>query len=141
LSPATCTTTSAARNRAEQPWQQRREGKQRLVRQIEAERERHIQDHLGELAAFREHDAHAARDAVIEALERIEVAERAWADVERYYAGLLAAVDGLDARDIPTLNLSAVKSEAERVRERGVPAPLPRSLYLADEDRTIRSAA
>src|ERR687894_1279602 len=33
---------AAARNRAEQPWQQRREGKQRLVRRLEAGRDQFV---------------------------------------------------------------------------------------------------
>ena len=99
-------------------------------------------DHLGELAASREHDAHAARDAVIEALEAIEVAERAWADVEHFYVDLLRPVSGVNGQDVPSLNLSAVKAEAQRALDRGVEPPLPRSLYrTANADPTIRSAA
>jgi hypothetical protein len=131
-----------ARNRVEQPWAQRREGRQRLVRQIEAERARFVQDNLGALADSRKHDADAARDAVVEALQRIEVVERAYAEVEQYYDNLLRPVPGVNGQDVPTLSLAAVKSEAQRVLERGVPAPLPRSLYAAvEQDPTIRSAA
>jgi len=107
-----------ARNRAEQPWQQRREGKQRLIRQIEAERARFVQDNLGELAAAREADAHAVTEAVIDALGAIERVARARAEVEQWYVDLLRPVPGLDGRDVPSLNLSAVKSEAQRVLER-----------------------
>jgi hypothetical protein len=74
-----------------------------------------VVEHLGELATAREHDAHAARDEVVEALERIEVAERAYAEVEQFYA--------------------------QRVLERGIPDPLPRSLFPVEEDPTIKSAA
>ena len=132
---------TAARNRVEQPWQQRREGRQRLVQKLEADRDRFVAEHLGELAASREHDAHAARDAVVEALERLDVVERAYADVEQWYVNLLRPVPGVDGRDVPSLDLSAVKSEAQRVLDRGVPAPLPRSLYATEADPTIRSAA
>jgi hypothetical protein len=87
---------AAARNLAEQPWQQRREGKQRLVRRLEAERERFVIAQLGELAASREHDAHAARDAIIDALEAIEVADRGYAEVGQWYADLLRPVPSVD---------------------------------------------
>jgi hypothetical protein len=50
-------------------------------------------------------------------------------------------VPGVDGRDVPSLDLSAVKSEAQRALERGIPAPLPRSLYAVEEDPSIRSAA
>lgn len=131
-----------ARNRAEQPWQQRREGKQRLVRQLEAERNRFVEENLGALAASREHDAYAVRDALVEALERIEVVERGYAEVEQWYVDLLRPVPGIDGRDVPSVNLSAVKAEAQRVLDPGVEPPLPRSLYGAgDGDPTIRSAA
>jgi hypothetical protein len=138
-----CTTRwPPARNRAEQPWAQRREGKQRLVQKLEAERARFVQANLDALAASREPDAHAAREAVIDKLEAIEVAERAYAEVEQWYVDLLRPVEGLDGRDVPSLNLGAVKSEAQRVLERGVPTPLPRSLFAPeDEDPTIRNAA
>ena len=132
---------TAARNRAEQPWAQRREGKQQLVKRLEAERDQCVIDNLGALAASREHDAHAARDAVVSALEAIEVAERAWADVERYYTDLLRPVPGVDGRDVPRLNLSAVKSEVQRALDHGIPAPLPRSIFGGEGDPTLRSAA
>jgi hypothetical protein len=111
------------------------------VQKLEADRARFVQDNLGALADSRKHDADAARDAVVEALQRIEVAERAWAEVEQFYVDLLRPVEGVDGRDVPSLNLGPVKSEAQRVLERGVPTPLPRSLYGTDEDATIRSAA
>ena len=133
---------AAARNRVEQPWQQRREGKRRLVQKLEAERDRFVVDHLGALAASCEHDAYAARDALVGALEAIEVAERGYAEVEQWYTTLLPPVPGIDGRDVPSLDLSALKNEVQRVRERGIPAPLPRSLYGGDDaDPTIRSAA
>ena len=133
---------AAARNRAAQPWQQRREGKQRLVRQLEAERDQLVNDHLGELAASREHDAYAACDALIAAFEALEVAERGYADVEQYYISLLRRVPGIDGRDVPSLDLTAVKSEVQRVRERGIEPPLPRSLYGGENaDQTLRSTA
>ena len=133
---------AAARNRVEQPWSQRREGKQRLVRRLEAERDRFVIDHLGELAASREHDAYAAREALIEALERIEVAERGYAEVAQWYSELLRPVPGVDGRDVPSVDLSALKNEAQRALERGIRPPLPRSLYGAENaDPTIRSAA
>jgi hypothetical protein len=129
-----------ARNRVEQPWAQRREGRQRLVQTLEAERARFVQDNLGALAASRKHDAQA-RERIVELLEAIEVAERAWAEVEQFYVDLLRPVEGVDGRDVPALNLAAVKSEAQRVLERGVPTPLPRSLYPVEEDPTVRNAA
>jgi hypothetical protein len=133
---------ASVRSRAEQPWAQRREGKQRLVRQLEAERDTFVADHLGELAAAREADARAVREKVVAALEAIEAVEHEYALVEHWYTDLLRPVPGIDGRDVPTLNLSAVKSEAQRALERGIEAPLPRSLYApADADPTIRSAA
>jgi hypothetical protein len=69
------------------------------------------------------------------------VAERAYAEVERYYTELLRPVPGVDGRDVPSLDLSAVKSEAQGARDRGIPVPLPRSIFPAEEDPTIRSAA
>ena len=45
---------AAARNRAEQPWAQRREGKQRLIRQLEADRAEFVREHLGASAASRD---------------------------------------------------------------------------------------
>jgi hypothetical protein len=71
----------------------------------------------------------------------IDVAERAYAEIERFYTELLRPVPGVDGRDVPSLDLSAVKSEAQRVRERGVPVPLPRSVFAVEEDPTIRGAA
>jgi len=131
-----------AEREASKPWPEIMAGKRRRVMKIRAERDNFVAEHLGELAASREDDAHAARDEVVEALERIEVAERAYAEVEHYYTELLRPVPGVDGRDVPSLNLSAVKSEAQRALERGVPAPLPRSLYGAENaDPTVRSAA
>lgn len=131
-----------ARERAEQPWKARREGKRRLVQRLEQERNQLVVDHLGELAAAHEDDAYAARNALVDALERIEVAERGYAQVEQRYTDLLRAVPGIDGRDVPTVDLSAVKREAQRILDRGVQPPLPRSLYSpADADPTIRSAA
>ena len=101
---------AAARNRAEQPWAQRREGKQRLIRSLEAERDRFVVDHLGELATSREHDAQVVSDALLKALEGIEVAERGYAEVAQWYANLLRPVTGVDGRDIPSLDLSALKN-------------------------------
>src|SRR5918997_6617293 len=120
---------AAARNRAEQPWQQRRVGKQRLVHKLEAERAQFVNDHLGELAASREHDAYAACDAVINFLEGIEAAERGYVEVEQWYANLLRPVPGVNGRDIPSLDLSALKNEVQRALERGIRPPLPQSLY------------
>ena len=71
--------------------------------QLRAERDRFVVEHLGELAASREHDAHAARDAVVEALEAIDVTERAYAEIERFYTELLRPVLGVDGRDVPSL--------------------------------------
>ena len=133
---------AGARNRAEQPWAQRREGKQRLVRRLEAERDKFVVENLGALAASREHDAHAARDALIEALEAIEVAERGYAEVEQWYTTLLRPVPGIDGRDVPSLDLSALKNEVQLALERGIRPPLPQSLYGGENaDPTIRSAA
>ena len=67
-------------------------------------------------AAAREHDAYAARDALIDALEAMEVAERAYAEIERSYVEFLRAVPGVDGRDVPSLDLSAPKNEIQRVR-------------------------
>jgi hypothetical protein len=50
-------------------------------------------------------------------------------------------VDGIDGRDVPELYIDAVRLEAQRALERGVPTPLPRSLYAVEEDPTVRSAA
>ena len=98
-------------------------------------------ENLGPLIAAYEPDAYAVADALIEAIERIEVVERAYAEVAQRCTALLRAVPGIDGRDVPTLNLSAVKAEAQRALDRGIPAPLPRSLYAVQEDPTIRSAA
>jgi hypothetical protein len=79
---------------------------------------------------------------VVEALEAIDVAERAYAESERFYTELLRPVLGVDGRDVPSLDLSAVKSEAQRALDSCIPAPLPRSLYGGENaDPTIRSAA
>jgi hypothetical protein len=133
---------AAARNRAEQPWAQRREGKQRLVRRLEAERDRFVNDHLGELAASREDDAYAACDALIAAFEALEVAERGYADVEQWYTHLLrpCSVSTVGSYRASTSLPSSLA--VQRVRERGIEAPLPRSLYGGENaDPTIRSAA
>src|SRR5829696_6251187 len=63
---------AAARNRAEQPWVQRREGKRRLVQKLETERAQFVQEHLGELAQAREPAAHAAQERVTRALDDVE---------------------------------------------------------------------
>jgi hypothetical protein len=131
---------AAARNRAEQPWAQRREGKQRLVRRLEAERDQFVVDHLGELAGAKEPAAHAATDRLTQALEEVEAAAREWQGVASHYSELLIPVEGLDGRDVPELHIDAVRLEAARALERGIPTPLPRSLYVVKEDPTIQSA-
>jgi len=79
---------------------------------------------------------------VIEALESIEGAVREWRAVAHHYSDLLRPVEGVDGRDVPELYIDAVRLEAARALERGIPVPLPRSLYDADDaDPTIRSAA
>jgi hypothetical protein len=112
---------------APKPWPEIIAGRRRRAMKVRTERDQFVVDRVGELAASREHDAHAAREAVIEALERIEVAERAWASVEQFYTELLRAVPGIDGRDVPSLNLSAVKGEAQRVltRHSGAAAAQP----------------
>ena len=75
-------------------------------------------------------------------LEGIEAVESGYAEVEQWYTNLLRPVPGVDGRDIPSLDLSALKNEAERVRERGIEPPLPQSLYGGEgADPTIRLAA
>ena len=133
---------AAARARAEQPWQQRREGKRRLVQKLEAERAEFIRQHLGELVEAKEPAAYRAAERLVQALDEIEAAVQEWQAVAQHYAGLLSVVDGLDGRDVPELPLDAVRLESARARERGIPTPLPRSLYGGDDaDPTTRSAA
>ena len=84
-------------SRLAKPWAEMIAGKRRRVMQLRAERDRFVVEHLGELAASREHDAHAARDAVVEALEAIDVTERAYAEIERFYTELLRPVLGVMA--------------------------------------------
>jgi hypothetical protein len=132
---------TAARNRAEQPWQQRREGKAQVVRKLETERAWFVQEHLGELAAAKEPAAHAAQERMIKALEEIEEAVREWQRVASHFSGLLTVVDGIDGRDVPELHIDAVRLESARALERGIPEPLPRTLYAVEEDPTFRSAA
>jgi len=132
---------AATRGRAEQPWAQRREGKERLVRKLEAERAKFLQDNLGELARAKEAAAHAATERVRKALVEVEAAAREWHRVAQHYADLLRPVEGIDGRDVPELHIDAVRLEAQRALERGIPTPFPGSLYPGDEDPTIRSAA
>jgi hypothetical protein len=132
---------AAARNRAEQPWQQRREGKRRLVLKLEAERAEFIRQHLGELVEAKEPAARAAQERVIKALEEVDEAARDWQGVAQHFSGLLSEVDGIDGRDVPDLLIDAVRLEAQRALERGIPTPLPRSLYAVEEDPTVRRAA
>jgi acyl-CoA reductase-like NAD-dependent aldehyde dehydrogenase len=133
---------AAARNRAERPWAQQREGKQRLVLKVEQERAAFVQEHLGELAAAKEPAADAARERVEKALEEVEEAAREWQGVAQHFSGLLYVVEGIDGRDVPELSIDPVRLEVARARERGVPTPLPRSLYETEPaDPTIRSAA
>jgi hypothetical protein len=132
----------AARNRAEQPWAQRREGKRRLVLKLEQERAAFVQEHLGELATAKESAAHAARERVEKALEEVEEAAREWQGVAQHFSGLLYVVEGIDGRDVPELRIDPVRLEAARALERGIPTPLPRSLYeVQDSDPTVKSAA
>src|SRR5215210_6132786 len=98
---------AAARNRAAQPWQQRREGKQRLVRQIEVERGEFIRTHLGELAQSKEPAAHAAQERMIRALEEVEEAVRDWQGVAQHFAGLLSVVAVCSHKEVHQLRLDA----------------------------------
>ena len=51
-------------------------------------------------------------------------------------------VRGYGARDVPSLDLSALKNEVQRALERGIRPPLPQSLYGGENaDPAIRSAA
>ena len=132
---------AAARARAEQPWQQRREGKRRLVQKLEAERAELIRQHLGELVGTKEPAAHAVAERLTQALYEIEAAVQEWQAVAQHFSGLLSVVDGIDGRDVPELYIDAVRLEAQRALERGVPTPLPRSLYAVEKNPTVRSAA
>ena len=105
---------AAARNRAEQPWRQRREGKQRLVGQLEAERAR-VRPRTPWRAGRCEGGGGTCGDRrVIEALESIEGAVREWRAVAHHYSDLLRPVEGVDGRDVPELYIDAVRLEAAR---------------------------
>jgi hypothetical protein len=70
------------------------------------------------------------------------VADSGYAEVAQWYADLFRMVPGIVGREVPGVDLSALKLEAQRALERGIPAPLPRSFYGAENaDQTIRSAA
>ena len=77
-----------------------------------------------------------------ELLEAIERVERDYHVQAQRTVDLIYPVDGIQAMDVPLVDLTSLKSEAARILERGVPAPVPRQFTPdQDADPTIRSAA
>jgi hypothetical protein len=122
-----------AEREAVKPWPEMIAGKRRRVMQLRAERDRFVVEHLGDLAASREHDAYAALDALIAAFAALEVAERGYADVEQWYTvssgpcpvstvGTYRASTSLPS----SLRCSVSVSAASRHRYRG-PSTAPRT--------------
>jgi hypothetical protein len=133
---------TAARNKVEQPWAERQQGLGRRLAKLRQERGRFLTDNLPALIEAQEDAAHPVRDQVVELLEAIERVERDYHVQAQRTVDLVHPVDGIQATDVPLVDLTSLKSEAARILERGVPAPVPRQFTPdQDADPTIRSAA
>lgn len=126
--------------RVAEPWAQKIEAARRRIQRAGDDRARFVIDNLGDLADARREEAEAAATELEAWLEGAEAVVSHWHELARWYTDLLVPVPGVTGQDLPMLNVDSLRSEIQRVQERGIPAPLPRSLYPAD-DPTIRSAA
>ena len=131
-----------ARNEVEQPWDTRRKGLGRRLQKLRQERGQFIADNASSLMEAQHEDAHRVTRDVVGALEAIERVERAYHLQAQRIVDLIQPVDGVQATDVPLVDLTSLKSEAARILARGVPAPVPRQ-FTPDQsvDPTIRSAA
>jgi DNA repair exonuclease SbcCD ATPase subunit len=131
-----------AADKVEQPWAERKQGLARRLAKLRQERGQFISDNAASLIEAQREDAHRVTDQVVGLLEGIERVERDYHVQAQRCVDLIQPVDGVQATDVPLVDLTSLKSEAARILERGVPAPVPRQFTPdQDADPTIRSAA
>ncbi len=130
-----------ARNAVEKPeWEAKLSGAQRKLRRVEMERDRYNVDHFGELVGEVVPEAVKVAEALEAQVAGIEDALETYAQVEQRVIRLTRPVQAIDGSDVPSAGIEVLRSEARRVLDAGIPAPLPRSL-TDQADPTIRSAA
>lgn len=124
----------AAKHRAEGPWGERQAKAKRAADRCEAAVAKFATENLGALLAEKEpevREAHReALDAIqgaITAIERLEGERGAVSGLSAYVAGFRAP------DDLPMLGLDTLRSDLRKVLMRGVPVPLPASLFGEEE--------
>lgn len=113
-------------------WNLRLERAQIAVRRAESDLGRFIGDNAAELIAEIEPEADAAVEAIENAADALLEAFTLHANVGGRVAVLLRFTPGLDGRDVPSTPGDQIRQEIERMLQRGIPRPLPKSLYPVD---------
>lgn len=124
----------AAKQRAEGPWQARLDRAKRETAQRESAAAKFANEQYGALVAEKEAEVREAHAEVLDsiqraisAIERLEGERGAVTALARYVSGFQAP------GDLPPLNLDTLRMDLRNTLARGVPVPLPRSLFPPEE--------